>query len=247
MTIWNPGAPIAITGDFLPPINGIYSLGSTTFKWLNLWLSGDANVGGNLLVSGNTTLGDAAGDALTIIPNAVTWTNNPTHSGNHVFSGNVNVQGASSQIGNQTTDVVDLANGTLHTDGAGKVGLGTITPSDILHILAAVASSLLESSGAAATSTKFKNTARQWSVGISAAGDFQVVDVTAGANRITVDSNTNMNLNGQAVGASAVAVIGIKNGTAPTTSPAGGGQLYAEAGALKYRGSGGTVTVLGVA
>lgn len=35
--------------------------------------------------------------------------------------------------------------------------------------------------------------------------------------------------------------------TAPTTNPTGGGILYVEAGALKYRGSSGTVTVLGVA
>jgi hypothetical protein len=48
---------------------------------------------GNLVVNGNTTLGDAAGDALTVAPNAVTWSNNPTHSGNHTFSGTVNVTG----------------------------------------------------------------------------------------------------------------------------------------------------------
>lgn len=35
--------------------------------------------------------------------------------------------------------------------------------------------------------------------------------------------------------------------TVPTTNPTGGGILYAEAGALKYRGSGGTVSTLGAA
>lgn len=45
-------------------------------------------------------------------------------------------------------------------------------------------------------------------------------------------------------GTSAAKVIGIANGTAPTTSPAGMGQLYVEAGALKYRGSSGTVTTI---
>lgn len=35
--------------------------------------------------------------------------------------------------------------------------------------------------------------------------------------------------------------------TPPTTNPTGGGVLYVEAGALKYRGSSGTVTTLGVA
>ena len=40
-------------------------------------------------------------------------------------------------------------------------------------------------------------------------------------------------------------VIGIANAaTIPTTNPTGGGVLYCEAGALKYRGSSGTVTQL---
>jgi hypothetical protein len=43
-------------------------------------------------------------------------------------------------------------------------------------------------------------------------------------------------------------VFGMANRvTAPATSPIGGGVLYVEAGALKYKGSSGTVTVLGVA
>ena len=32
--------------------------------------------------------------------------------------------------------------------------------------------------------------------------------------------------------------------TAPTTNPSGGGVLYVESGALKYRGSSGTVTTI---
>ncbi len=43
-------------------------------------------------------------------------------------------------------------------------------------------------------------------------------------------------------------VMGIKNcTTAPTTNPTGGGVLYVEAGALKYRGSSGTVTTIAAA
>lgn len=51
----------------------------------------------------------------------------------------------------------------------------------------------------------------------------------------------------QAAGTSAVGVLAIANGTAPSTSPAGIGQLYVEAGALKYRGSSGTVTTIAAA
>jgi hypothetical protein len=50
------------------------------------------------------------------------------------------------------------------------------------------------------------------------------------------------------LGGSAGAVIGMKNvTTAPTTNPTGGGILFVEAGALKFRGSGGTVTTIAAA
>jgi hypothetical protein len=48
-------------------------------------------------------------------------------------------------------------------------------------------------------------------------------------------------------GTSAAQVLAIANGTAPTTSPAGIGQLYVESGALKFRGSSGTITTIAAA
>jgi hypothetical protein len=45
-----------------------------------------------------------------------------------------------------------------------------------------------------------------------------------------------------------VKVLGIANATTvPTSNPSGGGILYVESGALKYRGSSGTITTLGAA
>jgi hypothetical protein len=70
---------------------------------------------------------------------------------------------------------------------------------------------------------------------------------TASAERARIDTSGNLGLGATAFGTSAAKVIGIANGTAPTTSPAGMGQLYVEAGALKYRGSGGTVTTIAAA
>lgn len=69
-----------------------------------------------------------------------------------------------------------------------------------------------------------------------------------GANNavaFSITTTPNFGFRTTSFGTSAVGVIGIANGTAPTTSPAGIGQLYVEAGALKYRGSSGTVTTLG--
>lgn len=54
----------------------------------------------------------------------------------------------------------------------------------------------------------------------------------------------NVGLGTDTFGTSAEKVLAIANGTAPSTSPTGVGQLYVEAGALKYRGAGGTVTTI---
>jgi hypothetical protein len=68
---------------------------------------------------------------------------------------------------------------------------------------------------------------------------------TGGATeRMRIDTSGNVGVGVSTFGTSAAKVIGLANATAPTTSPAGMGQLYVEAGALKYRGSSGTVTTI---
>jgi hypothetical protein len=73
----------------------------------------------------------------------------------------------------------------------------------------------------------------------------------AGTNGVAPTMNTNMVLDAlgnllvglATAGTTAAKTIQIANGTAPTANVTGG-QLYVEAGALKYRGSSGTVTTL---
>lgn len=61
-------------------------------------------------------------------------------------------------------------------------------------------------------------------------------------------SGANLGLNGAVSAGGGVGIVFIANATtAPTTNPTGGGILYVESGALKYRGSSGTVTTLGPA
>lgn len=62
---------------------------------------------------------------------------------------------------------------------------------------------------------------------------------------IRVDKDLRVNTASVAGG---TGVVAIANATQPpTTTPTGGGVLYVEAGALKYKGSGGTVTTIGAA
>ena len=80
-------------------------------------------------------------------------------------------------------------------------------------------------------------------------GKFSVVSEVAAAldSTFTVGANGNIGIGVTAWGTSAARVLGMKDGTAPSTSPAGMGQLYVESGALKFRGSSGTVTTLAIA
>ena len=60
----------------------------------------------------------------------------------------------------------------------------------------------------------------------------------------TTGSVANLRMNNAGLG-SGVGVVAIANaGTNPSTNPSGGGVLYAEGGALKWRGSSGTVTTI---
>ena len=63
---------------------------------------------------------------------------------------------------------------------------------------------------------------------------------------ITLDALGNLLVGLTAAGTTAAKTIQIANGTAPTANVTGG-QLYVEAGVLKYRGSSGTITTLAVA
>lgn len=74
----------------------------------------------------------------------------------------------------------------------------------------------------------------------------QLALYAGGSFAVKVDGNANLMVGVGSVGTSATDTIAIGNGTAPTGNIAGG-QLYVESGALKYRGSSGTITTLGSA
>jgi hypothetical protein len=72
---------------------------------------------------------------------------------------------------------------------------------------------------------------------------------TSGQTTLRLDGGRNVTLaagSGSYGAGTAVVFIGNASST-PTSNPTGGGILYVEAGALKYRGSSGTITTLGAA
>jgi hypothetical protein len=63
-------------------------------------------------------------------------------------------------------------------------------------------------------------------------------------NKFVISDQANVGIGQDTFGTSAKYVLAMANATAPTTSPVGCGQLYVEGGALKYRGSSGTITTV---
>lgn len=82
-----------------------------------------------LASTGNTTIGDSSSDGFTINPSAVTWANNPTHSGNHTFSGNITING-NTTLGDSTSDLTKVSGNLVmpKTSGYG-IQVDTSSPS----------------------------------------------------------------------------------------------------------------------
>jgi hypothetical protein len=79
------------------------------------------------------------------------------------------------------------------------------------------------------------------------AGSAKPVTILTGGNeKWRFDSSGNFLMGVTAAGTTAATTLQMANGTAPTANISGG-QLYVEGGALKYRGSSGTVTTLAAA
>lgn len=134
----------------------------------------------------------------------------------------------------------------------GNVGIGTSSPSTKLQV---------SNSSAVNTIARVANTAGTIDFGVLSTGESYggyatgtvyygtsgaspALFYTSGSERARIDSSGNLGLGGTSFGSGAVVMFIANRTTAPTTNPVGGGILYVEAGALKYRGSSGTVTTI---
>ena len=144
---------------------------------------------------------------------------------------------------------------TLYTNGlprisitsAGNVGIGTTSPATRLQS----AIDVTDPNVGQILASGVTDTNKRLSMGFHTTSNYGFIQaLIAGTNTydlVLQPNGGNLGVGATSFGTSAAKVIGIANGTAPTTSPAGMGQLYVEAGALKFRGSSGTITTIAAA
>ena len=90
---------------------------------------------------------------------------------------------------------------------------------------------------------------QNWAIGQPAGVDALVFNrgrntAAAGTEFMRITSAGDIGIGGTSFGSGALVMFIANATTAPTTNPTGGGILYVEGGALKYRGSSGTVTTI---
>jgi len=160
-----------------------------------------------------------------------------------VFSGTADATGSFISF---VTGVSGTINEKMRIDSSGNVGIG-VTPAQKLDVGSAGTTRIAVRDTSSTGVGLIKASGADVYLDNASATGSLILQNNNGTSRVVIDINGNIGFGASGFGTSAVKVIAIGNGTAPTTSPAGMGQLYVEAGALKYRGSSGTVTTIAAA
>lgn len=128
---------------------------------------------------------------------------------------------------------------------AAVTGIGGTVTAEVLSVSASGANISLYNSAGTSNKRMFRWTVSSDILVLSGRND---AGTSTGDVLYAQNTTKNIGLCGYSGWGGGSAVVAVPNASVvPTTNPSGGGVIYCEAGALKYRGSSGTITTLGAA
>lgn len=149
-------------------------------------------------------------------------------------------------------DILSVATGgseRMRIDATGQMGLGVASPVRKFHISGApgaVDFAITDTTTGETSTDGFQIQMRSASSTTffvnNEAYDFSFF--LNGGQKMLLSSGGNLALGSTSSFGSGTTVFFMANATAPSSNPTGGGILYVESGALKFRGSGGTITTV---
>lgn len=143
----------------------------------------------------------------------------------------------------------DFASGTVRfaINSTGQVSIGTASPAANAELYVTSTGNTESWVNAPAASLVNRIWAKDgsaiWQVYVPGSGGTDL-RFYSGTDRFIMTLNGNLGIGGSNFGGGSGGVIFMANCTVPTSSATGGGNLYAESGALKWRGSAGTITTI---
>jgi hypothetical protein len=205
--------------------------------------------GNNIVVPGTATITGAATVGTTLGVTGVST----FAAGTALLPGITTTGDTNTGIFNPSADTWAVSTGGTERFRVNSTGLGVgVVPSYNLDVQGADNSIIAQFGGVGGRKVNFTTSANGAFangyfnfVSTSSVGGFSFQNTTG--TLLTIDNSGNVGVGVTTFGTSAAKVLGLANATAPTTSPAGMGQLYVESGALKFRGSSGTITTIAAA
>jgi hypothetical protein len=209
-----------------------WNAAGTAFNGIKMVIANTASAAGSYMLNLSTT-------------GATTGSFTVDKSGNVSASGGVALTGSGARITADFTSATASTRAMFQTSTTDSASFIYAIPNGTSRISAWTAANTSDPTNTSWTDIAVNPTESRLRAGANGTGTLlPLVIYTNNGERARIDTSGNLLVGTNATVASSAKTIHLGNATAPSGTPASGGVLYVESGALKYIGSSGTVTTI---